>query len=306
MSLKLMVVGAAIAGLCAGQAVALQKAVALAPAQLYLSPDASSSKLGEVRPGMEIGIQSASGAFVQIFAGVSGWMANHGYVKLDDPQAPELIFGAGVGFETQAESGSGQDQAALDAARLYLSIYSDFPASARAAEALYRAAEIRWELKLSQMPRRRTPEERQFPDDMLLRRVEAKFPNSPWAARAAYQLIIEHFTCGDWTEKPQCVEKEIDRYRDYVNKYPSGPYSAEAAYDALYRQGIAWTLYLRPGPRHDQGKAEQYQRALAQQADAIARAYPGTDWAAQAALLAFNAAHGIPLEVPGTTPLGGP
>jgi len=285
---------------------ALQKAIVLAPATLYLSPDKTSAKVGQVRPGMGIGIQSTSGNFVQIFAGASGWIENHGYVTLDNPQAPELIFGAAVGYENQAETLSGQDEAARDAARLYLSIYSDFPASTRAAEALYRGAEIPWEVKLSEMPRRRTPEERQFPDDAMLRRVESKFPGTPWAARAAYQLIIEHFTCGDWTEKPQCVEKEIGQYKDYLGKYPSGPYSAEAAYDALYRAGIAWTLYSRPGAHQNPGKADQYKRQVAQEADAIARNYPGTDWAAQAALLAFKVGRGTPLEVPATTPLGGP
>lgn len=308
MKLRIVGMGVLLAAACLGQDAqgALQKAVALVPATLYLSPDKASAKVGQIRPGMGIGVQSSSGNFVQVFAGASGWIENQGYVTLDNPQAPELIFGAAVAYENQAETLSGQDEAARDASRLYLSIYSDFPASTRAAEALYRGAEIPWEVQLSEMPRRRTPEERQFPDDSMLRRVESKYPNTPWAARAAYQLIIEHFTCGDWVEKPQCVEKEIGRYKDYVGKYPRGPYSAEAAYDALYREAIAWTLYSRPGARQDSGKAAQYKRQVAADADAIARSYPATDWAAQAALLAFKVERGTPLDLPAATPLGGP
>lgn len=291
------------------QATALQKAVVLAPATIYLGPDASSAKVGAVRPGMDIGIQSTSGDFAQIFSGVggvSGWIPNHGYAKLDDPAAPEAIFGAAVNYENQAEGAAGEGEAATDAARLYYSIYSDFPASARAAEALYRSAEIAWELKMSEEPRRRTPTERLFPDDSALRRAAGKFPNTPWAARAEYQLLVEHFTCGDWVEKPECVEKEIHTYQDYVKKYPHGPMTAEAAYDALYRAAIAWTLYSAPGGHHDEGKAHDYAKQVTDGAEEMARLYPDTDWAAQAALLAFQVDHNTPLTVPSPTPLGGP
>ncbi|MGH9478444.1 MAG: tetratricopeptide repeat protein [Terriglobales bacterium] len=288
------------------QAATLQKAVALEAATLYLKPDASSARVGSVRPGMDIGIQSHSGDFVEVFSGVSGWMPAHGFVALDDPEAPEVIFGAAAQLENLAESASGEDQAADDAARLYLSIYGDFPASARAAEALYRGANIRWQLQLSEEPTRRTPEERQFPDDNLMRRVIGKYKDSPWAARADYQLIIVHFTCGSWFEKPQCLEKEIGRYQDYVKKYPHSPNAAEAAYDALWREGIAWTLYRRPGPGADPGKTAQLAHNAARDAATLQRLYPNTDWAALAALVAFHLDHQTPLKLPSTTPLGGP
>lgn len=296
----------AVSALGAQSAVTLQKAVTLVAAPIYLSPDATSTHVGAVRPGEPVGIQSSTGGFVQVFTGVSGWMRNQGLVRLDDPRAPELIFGAAVQLEDQAEDSAGQRQAALDAARLYLDIYDDFPTAARAAEALYRGAEIRWEIALNEMPRRRTPQERQFPNDNGLKRVISKFPATPWAARAAYQLLIQHFTCGDWVAKPECVGKEADTYHDYVKKYPNGPSTARAAYDALYREAIAWTLYTAPGPHHDTGKAAQYQRAVASDAAEMARLYAGTDWAAQASFLAFTVGEGTPLTVPGTTPLGGP
>jgi len=293
----------------AGQA--LPKAVALKAQPIYLSPDATSAKVGQVQPGLEIAIQAASHDFVQVFvasrgAGVSGWIANQGYARFDDPEGAEVVFGAGVQFENLAESQSGEEAAALDAARLYTAVSNDFPSSPRAAEAAYRGAYIPWELHLSEEPHRRTPEERQFPDDTALRKVEGKFRGTPWAARAAFQLIVEHFTCGSWFDKPQCVEKEMDRYRDYVKQYPAGPFSAQAAFDALYRAAAAWTLYQRSGPHHDEGKAAHFRQEVADQAATLRRAYPATDWAARAALLAFNVAHGTPVALPAETPLGGP
>lgn len=305
MKLFLLVVLSAGLGL-AQSAVPLQKAVATEAARLYLNPDSGSAQVGQVRPGMEVGIQGTSGDFVQVFSGVSGWMRNRGLARYDDPQAPEVIFGAAVELERQASSQGGEREAAMDAARLYLSVYNDFPASARAAEALYRGADIQWQVKMGEEPERRTPSERQFPDDSGLRRVISKFPDTPYAARAAYSLLVEHFTCGDWNEKPECVEKEAHTYQDYVKKYPRGPMAAEAAFDALYRQAIAWTLYNAAGKQHDSGKAASYQRDVAASALALQQEYRGTDWAARAANLAFRVAEGTPLTVPAKTPLGGP
>ncbi|HUX68820.1 MAG TPA: hypothetical protein VMV31_15145 [Terriglobales bacterium] len=305
-----MLLGVLALGLgLAGQAVPLRKAVALTSASLYLNPDTTSTQVGAVQPGMGIALQSQVGDFAQVFVGaigVSGWMPNHNYAPLDDPASAEAIFGAAVGLEIEAEDNGGERRAALDAANLFMTVYTDFPASPRAPEALYRAASIRWQLKMAEEPRRPSPSERQFPDDSEMHRVINKYGKTPWAARAEYDLLVEHFTCGVWVEKPECVEKEIHTYQGYVKKYPGGPKTAEAAYDALYRAGIAWTLYRAPGKHHDAGKAAQYQQQVAEDAATIARLYPASDWAAQAALIAFNVAHGTALKLPGHTPLGGP
>jgi outer membrane protein assembly factor BamD (BamD/ComL family) len=298
--------GAAGAG---AQAVTLEKAIALTAAPIYLSPDTTSTKVGQVRPGMMLGIQRQARDFVQIFSGqlgVSGWIENRGYVRLDNAQAPEVLFGAGAEQEALAESRSNEDQAANDAAQLFLSIYNYFPASARAAEALYRGADIVWELKMSEEPHRSDPSQRQFPSTEGLRRVISKFPKSEWAQRAAFSLIVTHFTCGSWFDKPDCIGKEIHQYDDYVKKYPRSPRAAQAAYDAIYRAGIAWTIYRQNTKVGNQEKADQYQAEVAARAAAMERDYPGTDWTARAALEAFTVAQGEPMALPQRTPLGGP
>lgn len=304
--LRLLVLLALGSGLAAQQAVALQKAVAIAPATIRLNPDQTSATIGTIQPGATVGIQAQSGGFVQVFSGVSGWAPNHGLVLLSNPQAAEILFGAAVRLESQAEASSGEQIAAQNAARLYLRVYEDFPQASRAAEALYRGAAIRWQLGLSGEPRRRTPSERQFPDTGDLRRVVKKFGGTPWAARADYDLLVTHFTCGDWSEKPSCLGKEADRYRDYVKKYPHGPKSAEAAYDALYREAIAWTIYQQPGKTQDLSQAQRYREQAEADAAQIERAYAGTDWAALATLAGYDLRQGTPMIVPGLTPLGGP
>lgn len=303
MSWRGAILMATLGAFLGAQAAPLQKAVSLGVATIYLHPDKTSAQVGSVRPGMEIGEQSVSGGFVEVFAnGVSGWIQNQDLAMYSDPESPELIFGAAAELERQAEDSGGERQAAMDAARLYYSIYSDFPASARAGEGLYRAADVVWQVRLGEEPKRRTPSERQFPDDAELRRVMNKFPDTQWAARAAYDLLVEHFTCGDWNDKPECAVKEAGTYQDYVKKYPRGPLSAEAAYDAVYREGIAWTLYKAK----DAGKAAEMERAVARDAATLRANYPGTDWTAEAALVAYHVAHGVALVVPNVTPLGGP
>ncbi len=304
--LALAPAGAAGAG---AQATTLRKAIALTAGEITISPDATSAKVGSVQPGMLLGIQSEAKNYLQIFSGaqgVSGWIRKQGYVELDNPKAPEVLFGAAAGLEALAESQANEETAANNAAQLFLSIYEYFPRSARAAEALYRGAAIVWELKLSEEPTHADPSRRQFPSTELLRRVVSKYPKTQWAARAAYHLIVTHFTCGSWFEKPDCIGKEINQYDNYVKKYPESPRAAQAAYDAIYRAGIAWTIYRQRTKVANEQKAEQYQAEVAQRAAAMETDYPNTDWAARAALEAFTVAQGEPLKLPNTQPLGGP
>ena len=56
----------------------------------------------------------------------------------------------------------------------------------------------------------------------------------------------------------------------------------------------------------DAGKAAVLERAVARDAATLRANYPGTDWTAEAALVAYHVAHGVALVVPNVTPLGGP
>ena len=304
--MKRILLFALLAVAAAAQAVPLQKAVALTAATVYVSPDLHSTPVGSVQPGDAVAIQATDGALDEVFTGVSGWMLDAGVLRLDTPNAARILFGAAVKLENDAENDSGATPEAQGASHLYLAVYNNFPHSPLAPAALYRGAEIEFQLKLAQMPRHLTPGAAFFPRAHDLQQVESKFPHTPWAARAAYHLLARQFNCGDWTDYPSCAEKGIGVYQDYANKYPSGPYAAEAAYDSLYRAGIAWTLYRAPGKHHNAGKARKYAALVATDAARMQSLYPDSDWTAQAALVAYNVARHTPLTIPGITPLGGP
>ncbi|MGH9412975.1 MAG: hypothetical protein ACRD0Y_04465 [Terriglobales bacterium] len=293
----------AVGTLAAQQATPLQKAIALSQQTVYLSPDATSAKVGALQAGEQIGVQASSGKFTQVFSGISGWVTAHDFVLLSAPHADEVVFGAAAALQRKANYDQ-NDAETKAAVRLYLDIYTYLPHSARAGEALYRGAALQWDTKVSDMLPNAAL--RLFPDDTMLHRVENKFKGTPWAQRAAFKLIIEHFTCGDWFAKPECIGKEAKRYRDYVKKYPASPDAAEAVYDALYRAGIAWTIYSQPGKNQDASKAADARQRAAAAAALLDQRYPHTDWSARGAYLAFQVAHNSPLPLPATTPLGGP
>ena len=68
------------------------------------------------------------------------------------------------------------------------------------------------------------------------KRILKNYPDSPFAARAAFTLL-DNKLCGDWQGLPKCPEMETQLYLKYADRYPGGPKSAEALYNAAYRQG---------------------------------------------------------------------
>jgi len=277
--------------------VAPTKAVSIRLGKIYLNPDPQSAVVGELRPGNDVAILEQSHGFAHVFVQATGWVPDRGLVLLSDPNGPEVLFGAAVALERRAESTGGGTIVARDAGRLYYRIYDDFPNSALAGEALYRAADVGWQLDLRDLPVARDPSERRFPDTDLLRKVESKFSGTEWAARAAFTLLVTHSDCGEWLQKPKCVDKEIDVYRDYLKKYPASPLYAEAWYELTYREAAAAAVWEAAGPHRDPGKAAARHAAAMADAAALRQRFPNTDWGAQAALLTYQLQQGIPVYV---------
>ena len=121
-------------------------------APIYLSPDATSSKLADVDRGREIIVldTSSNGAWAHVEANlteertVSGWMQNKGMILPSTPDGDKILFGEAVDAEDQASQRGGRRYAAQDALRLYEEIAEMFPQSPLAAEGMYRSADIRW------------------------------------------------------------------------------------------------------------------------------------------------------------------
>jgi outer membrane protein assembly factor BamD (BamD/ComL family) len=85
---------------------------------------------------------------------------------------------------------------------------------------------------------------------------------------------------------------ETGLYQKYAQQYPDGPKSAEAFYNAVYRQGVVVTMYAVQEDRKRSQAAAQRTQALAQE---LKEKYPKSDYAARGESIAFRVAQGIPI-----------
>ncbi len=171
-----------------------------------------------------------------------------------------------------------------------------FPNSPLAAEALFRSADIRWQLDkldISTLPS--AHEQDAFLRPQLyegeLKKVIKLYPDSPFAARAAFDLL-DNKLCGDWQGLPKCPEQESQLYLKYADHYPGGPKSAEALYDAAYRQGALVTMYEVDEDHKRSADAAKNCQSIA---DELRKSYPQSDYTARAQSIAYRVAQGIPI-----------
>ena len=149
--------------------------------------------------------------------------------------------------EYQASERGGRRGAAQDALRLYSAVAEYFPSSPLAAEAAYRAADIRWQLDLADQRTRpsaklRDPHMRLPLDESYMKKVIKKYPGTKWADLAAYNMI-DNKLCGDWEAQAECPVKETEIYVKYVDEHPKSPKAPEALYNAAWRQAALITIY---------------------------------------------------------------
>jgi hypothetical protein len=296
------------------------RATVLHTANVYVSADSTAPPIITVTPGHEIVIMAHNGPWVNIFANTdakddadpdskpefsspgdnpdpsSGWIRDKGIVGLTTPNGDALIYGAAAEFEAQAQQPHPPANAAEAAHLLYRRVFEYFPQSPLAAEAAFRSADIRWQLDkfdISTLPSAHEQESYLRPQlyEGDLRKVMKLYPDSPFAARAAFDLI-DNQLCGDWQGLPKCPELETTLYLKYADHYPGGPKSAEALYDAAYRQGVLVTMYaIDDNLKRSQAAAKACQTI----ADELKQKYPQSDFAARAASIAFRVAQGIPI-----------
>jgi hypothetical protein len=296
------------------------RATVLHTANVYVMADSSNPPITTVSPGHEVVVQQHNGDWVNVFANTdakdetdpdskpafedpasnpdpsSGWIRDKGIIGPATPHGDVILFGAAAEFEAQASQPHPPKDAAAAAHRLYQRVVDYFPDSPLAPEALFRAADIRWQLDkldISDLPS--AHEQQAFLRPQLyegeLRRVMKLYPNSDFAARAAFDLIDEKL-CGDWQGLPKCPEQETGFYLKYADQYRGGPKSAEALYDAAYRQGVVVTMYALDD---DRKRSEAAKRNCQSIADQMQHDYPKSDYTARAASIAFRVAQGIPI-----------
>jgi hypothetical protein len=275
-------------------------------AQLYVSPDVKAPKLGRVLRGREVVIIETSKNFLKVFAeldndrDVTGWIVDKGIVRTTTPNGDKILFGEAVESENEASRRGGRKGADRDALRLYYRTSEYFPKSELAGEALWRAADIRWQLEKADVATRRSAKEmdprlRGEISDEWMKEIQKKFPGTKWADLASYAKI-DNKLCGDWQGLPKCPEKESEMYETYVKEHPQSPKAAEALHEAATRQAALIELYRERSEASQAEKAKAHARALAQQ---IVAQYPQQgDWAARAQRLIYMLDQGIPTYGP--------
>ena len=285
-------------------------------AVIYISPDPTSNKLAQVERGRELILLDKSRNWLHVEAllgsaltpdpafvlededegkTVSGWVLDTGVVWASTPNGDRILFGAAVDSEDEASHRHGRRGAAQDALRLYRRVYDIFPTAPLAGEALYRAADIRWQIDKSDMQSRPSAREKEAYlrggiDEQSMKQVMKKFPDSKWAQLAAFHLL-DNKLCGDWQGSSKCPEKEADLYEKYVKEHPESPAAPEALYNAASRRAALIEIYKT----EEQPKKSEQSKSLAiSLAQELVSKYPQSDWSSRGQTLIFLVQQGVP------------
>ncbi|HVM94616.1 MAG TPA: outer membrane protein assembly factor BamD [Terriglobales bacterium] len=298
-------------------ALAADRGTIVREAIIYISPDSSSHKLAQAERGREVIMLDKSRNFLQVEAllgfvnnpdaafvdddeeenrkTVTGWIINTGVVWASTPNGDRIVYGAAVEAEDVASQRHGRRGAAQDALRLYRRVYDIFPNSPLAGEALYRAADIKWQIDKADLMSRPSAHEkesyyRQGIDDEQMRLVMKKFPGSKWAELASFHLI-DNKLCGDWQGASKCPDKEADIYEKYAKEHPQSPSAPEALYDAAWRRAALIEIYKTEDQTKKSDKAKEQAMGLAQE---LISQYPQSEWASRGQMLLYLIQQGVP------------
>jgi outer membrane protein assembly factor BamD (BamD/ComL family) len=295
----ILIVGAAL--LCVAARAETVRGTPIRVSSIYLSPDTSSNKLAEIDRGREVVILESNRDWLHVEAAlteeklVTGWMMNKGVVQGSTPNGDKIVFGEAVSSEDQASQRHGRRGAEQDAMRLYYRTAEYFPNSPLAGEAMYRSADIRWQIEKADVMSRPSAKEkeaylREGMNEDFMKEVMKKFPGTKWADLAAFHLI-ENKLCGDWQGSSKCPEKEAEMYEKYASEHPQSPAVAEAFYDAAWRRSALIEMYKTEGQSKKSEESRGKAVALAQKAVTQA---PQSDWGTRAQLLLFMIEQNIP------------
>jgi len=279
---------------------------------MYVSPDTTSQKLARATRGRNVilvmertnmGGRSWSHVLVVVDVDlerqserqISGWVPSSVVVTTATPNGDQIIYGEAVDSENQAQQRGGRRHADEDAMRLYYRLYEYFPSSPLAGEALWRAADIRWQREKADTRLRPSSREmdasmREGMDETTMKLVHKKFPHTKWADLASYDLI-DNKLCGSWRGEAKCPEKESDMYEKYAREHPQSPKAAEALYNAAWRQAALVDMYKAA---HENDKSEKARKKSMELAQEIAGHFAESDWRPQALELIYALQQGIP------------
>lgn len=299
------------------KAMAGPRATVLRVTILYVAPDKDSEKVARVQTGREMVVAETSGPWVRVYANtdveqqseedqpefgdtttppVSGWMEAKGIVKETTPNGDVILMGEAANEEALASDPRGPANAAQSARLLYRRLVEMFPNSTYKAEAMWRAADIRWQMEKADASTRSSSREKDpalrpelYEDE--LKKVIKFYPHTRQAELAAFDLI-DNKTCGDWQGDVKCPEKESELYEKYAAEFPDGVKTAQALYMAVYRQACMKDMYAAAGDDHRAEEAHQHARELAAR---LKEKYAQTDYSVRAGALVYKLDEGIPV-----------
>jgi outer membrane protein assembly factor BamD (BamD/ComL family) len=282
---------------------------------IRVAPDSGAAKLAEVGRGRELVVIDASRDWVHVEAilrqpshdegateeeeegkAITGWVSAKSLVTSTTQDGDRIIFGEAADSEDQASRRRGRRDAAQDAMRLYYRVYDLMPASPLAAEALYRAADIRWQIEAADAASRpsakmRDPQLHHQIDEDYMRKVIKKYPGTKWADLAAYHLI-DNKLCGDWEAQAKCPEQEAAMYMKYAEEHPQSPKAPEALYKAAWRYSALVAIY---GANHEPKKADEASERSLNASKKLVAQYPNdVDWSSRAERLIYMVTNKLP------------
>lgn len=284
-----------------------QHGTVIGDAVMYVSPDVNAAQVAKPSRGRDTWLMGRSvidgkpWAHIMVTMSqnsfsapktVTGWTDARLVITSATPNGDQIIFGEAVAAEREAEAG--RKHADEDAMRLYYRIYEYFSNSPLAGEALWRAADLRWQLEKAGVFSRpsameMSPDARSSIEEDTMHELMKKFPRTKWADLAAYDLL-DNKICGSWKGETRCPEKETDLYEHYAHEHPQSPKAAEALYNAAWRQAALVDMY-KSQREHD--KSEKAKRRAMQIAQEISTKYPEGDWKPRAAQLVFALEQGL-------------
>jgi hypothetical protein len=280
----------------------VERGVTVSPTTMYIAPDTTSSKLANLERGRELVVLERSKDWVHVTADVtkertvSGWIPDRGVVRTTMADGDRILFGAASDSEAEASRRRGRKGAAQEAQRLYSYIDEFFPKSPLAGEALYRSADIQWQIEKQDVMSRPSAKEmdaylREGMNEELMKKVMKKYPGTKWADLAAFALI-DNKLCGDWKGESKCPEKETSLYEKYAAERPQSSAAPEALYDAAWRQSALIQMYKAENNARKSAEAQTRALSLAQK---VAGQYANSiDWSTRAQRLIFLISQNVP------------
>jgi hypothetical protein len=285
---------------------------------LYVAPDLSSQKLDRVQIGREMVVAEKSGPWLRVYANtdiellrekdtpefgtdetpppISGWIESKGVITESTLNGDQILMGEAANQESLAADPRGPANAAKSARLLYRRLVEMFPNSPLVPEAAWRAADDLWQIQKADASTRssakeRDPYMRDQMDEDELKKIVKLYPHTRQADLAAFELI-ENKLCGEWQGSPKCPEKESEYYEKYAAEYADGPRTAQALYQAVYRQAVLTDMYAADGNDKKSDEAHDHAKDLAAR---LRDKFPQSDYTWRAGALVFKLDQAVPV-----------